>query len=197
MRHHAEFHQNQSNSYGDMAIYIFRKWRPSAIQEKSITVIKWTASYVCLLYMSVGTFDAQKVNYELTRGYLDLIVTYFCIMIIVSRVEDRKAVLGLFNFAYELQNGKKYAVDCSFYFSKCWIYYFVPDRGGKVLRWSCLSVCLSASICPEPHVRSSPVFCMLLMFVARSSSGSIAMLCTSGFVDDVIFARNRTLSSWK
>jgi len=32
-------------------------------------------------------------------------------MIIVSRVEDRKAVLGLFNFAYELQNGKKYAVD--------------------------------------------------------------------------------------
>lgn len=69
--------------------------------------------------MSVGTFDVQKVNYELTRGYLDLIVTYFCIMIIVSRVEDRKAVLGLFNFAYELQNGKKYAVDCSFYFSKC------------------------------------------------------------------------------
>jgi len=49
------------------------------------------------------------VNYDLTRGYLDLIVTYFCIMIIVSRVEDRKAVLGLFNFAYELQNGKKYA----------------------------------------------------------------------------------------
>jgi len=47
------------------------------------------------------------MNFDLTRGYLDLIVTYFCIMIIVSRVEDRKAVLGLFNFAYELQNGKK------------------------------------------------------------------------------------------
>jgi len=51
----------------------------------------------------------QKVNFDLTRSYLDLIVTYFCIMIIVSRVEDRRAVLGLFNFAYELQNGKKYA----------------------------------------------------------------------------------------
>jgi len=49
------------------------------------------------------------MNFDLTRAYLDLIVTYFCIMIIVSRVEDRKAVLGLFNFAYELQNGKKYA----------------------------------------------------------------------------------------
>ena len=60
----------------------------------------------------------QKVNYDLTRGYLDLIVTYFCIMIIVSRVDDRKAVLGLFNFACELQNGKKYAVELCFHFSK-------------------------------------------------------------------------------
>jgi len=49
------------------------------------------------------------MNFDLTRSYLDLIVTYFCIMIIVTRVEDRKAVLGLFNFAYELHNGKKYA----------------------------------------------------------------------------------------
>ena len=55
--------------------------------------------------------DVQKVNFDLTRGYLDLIVTYFCIMIIVSRVEDRKAVLGLFNFAYELHNGKQYVTD--------------------------------------------------------------------------------------
>jgi NCK-associated protein 1 len=58
------------------------------------------------------TMDASQVNfditvnYDLTRGYLDLIVTYFCIMILVSRVEDRKAVLGLYNFAFELQHGK-------------------------------------------------------------------------------------------
>lgn len=53
-------------------------------------------------------FCLQTVNFDLTRGYLDLIVTYFCIMILVSRVEDRKAVLGLFNFAFELQHGKTY-----------------------------------------------------------------------------------------
>lgn len=58
------------------------------------------------------TMDASQVNFdisvnfELTRGYLDVIVTYFCIMILVSRVDDRKAVLGLFNCAYELHNGK-------------------------------------------------------------------------------------------
>jgi NCK-associated protein 1 len=58
------------------------------------------------------TMDASQVNFDitvnfdLTRGYLDVIVTYFCIMILVSRVEDRKAVLGLYNCAYELQNGK-------------------------------------------------------------------------------------------
>jgi len=58
------------------------------------------------------TMDASQVNfdiavnYDLTKGYLDVIVTYFCIMILVSRVDDRKAVLGLFNCAYELHNAK-------------------------------------------------------------------------------------------
>jgi len=47
-------------------------------------------------------------------------VTYFCIMIIVTRVEDRKAVLGLFNFAYELHNGKKYA-SCSLHVCCSWL----------------------------------------------------------------------------
>jgi NCK-associated protein 1 len=59
------------------------------------------------------TMDASQVhfditlNYDLTKGYLDLIVTYIAVMILLSRVDDRKAVLGLFNFAFELQNGGK------------------------------------------------------------------------------------------
>ncbi|CAH1785632.1 unnamed protein product [Owenia fusiformis] len=57
------------------------------------------------------TIDACQVNlnislcYDLTKGYLDLIATYVAIMIMVSRVDDRKGVLGLFNFAYELIHG--------------------------------------------------------------------------------------------
>ena len=78
--------------------------------------LDWKGTCVCVcvcvhmctcVCKCLWTCDVQRVNYDLMRGYLDLIVTYFCIMIIVSRVEDRKSVLGLFNFAYELQNGKK------------------------------------------------------------------------------------------
>ena len=42
------------------------------------------------------------VNHELTKNYLDLVTTYVSLMILLSRVEDRKAVLGLFNAAYEM-----------------------------------------------------------------------------------------------
>ncbi|KAJ1522587.1 hypothetical protein ONE63_001770 [Megalurothrips usitatus] len=54
------------------------------------------------------TMDACQVhmditlNYDLTKGYLDLVITYMTLMILLSRVEDRKAVLGLFNAAYEM-----------------------------------------------------------------------------------------------
>lgn len=50
----------------------------------------------------------QTVNFDLTKGYLDLIVTYVSVLVLLARVEDRKAVLGLFNFAHELMHGKAY-----------------------------------------------------------------------------------------
>lgn len=46
-----------------------------------------------------------SINFDLTRGYLDLMATYVSLMILVSRVEDRKAVIGLFNTAHELTHG--------------------------------------------------------------------------------------------
>ncbi|KAH8356123.1 hypothetical protein KR093_006451, partial [Drosophila rubida] len=58
------------------------------------------------------TMDACQIhlditlNFELTKNYLDLVVTYVSLMIVLSRVEDRKAVLGLYNAAYELQNNQ-------------------------------------------------------------------------------------------
>ena len=51
-------------------------------------------------------FFFQTVNFDATKGYLDLIITYVSIMILLSRVDDRRSVLGLFNFAYELLHGK-------------------------------------------------------------------------------------------
>jgi len=53
-----------------------------------------------------GIYFDLAVNFDLTRLYLDLIVTYVSIMIMLCRVEDRKAVLGLFAAAYESMHGK-------------------------------------------------------------------------------------------
>jgi len=58
----------------------------------------------------------------------------------------------------------------------------------------CVCVCLSAIISPELHVRSSPVFVHVTY-----GRGSVLLwrrsdtLCTSGFMDDVIFAHKPRL----
>ncbi|VDM37485.1 unnamed protein product [Toxocara canis] len=56
--------------------------------------------------------DASQVkldialNYDLTAGYMNLVVNLICVMVLLSRVDDRKAVLGLFNAAFEMTNGQ-------------------------------------------------------------------------------------------
>lgn len=45
------------------------------------------------------------MNHDLTKGYLDLMVTYVSLFLLLARVEDRKAVLGLFNVAHEMTHG--------------------------------------------------------------------------------------------
>ena len=58
----------------------------------------------------------------------------------------------------------------------------------------CVYVCLSAIISSKLHVRSSPnFFSMLPVAVARSLWRRSDKLCTSGFMDDVIFARKLRL----
>ncbi|XKL65966.1 hypothetical protein PGB90_009386 [Kerria lacca] len=57
-----------------------------------------TTMDACQLHLDI------TVNFELTKAYLDLVSTYVTLMIMLSRVEDRKAVLGLYSAAYELLN---------------------------------------------------------------------------------------------
>ncbi|CAL1535112.1 unnamed protein product [Lymnaea stagnalis] len=58
------------------------------------------------------TIDACQVqmditlNFDLTKTYLELIATYVSIMILMSKVDDRKIVLALYNCAFEFMNGK-------------------------------------------------------------------------------------------
>ncbi|TMS37405.1 hypothetical protein L596_004342 [Steinernema carpocapsae] len=46
------------------------------------------------------------VNHDVTTAYLNLVVNLICLMILLSKVEDRRAVLGLFNAAYDLSHGQ-------------------------------------------------------------------------------------------
>lgn len=64
---------------------------------------------VCELLTCMDAFQVFldiTVNFELTRNYLDLITIYVSLMVLLSKVEDRKAVLGLFNAAYEMVHGQ-------------------------------------------------------------------------------------------
>lgn len=65
--------------------------------------------HVCEL---LTTMDACQlsldiaINYDLTKAYLDLVVTYVSLMILPSRVEDRKAVLSLYNISHDIIHGQ-------------------------------------------------------------------------------------------
>lgn len=65
----------------------------------------WDSHFLNLLDLTLFLIVRQVINVDLTRSYLDLITTYVSLMILVSRVEDRKAVIGLFNTAHELTHG--------------------------------------------------------------------------------------------
>ena len=57
------------------------------------------------------TLDACQItldvtnNFDATRLYLNVVSIYVRLMILLSRVDDRKAVLGLFNAAHEMVHG--------------------------------------------------------------------------------------------
>ncbi|XP_055900787.1 nck-associated protein 1-like isoform X2 [Biomphalaria glabrata] len=46
------------------------------------------------------------LNFDLTKNYLELVTSYITLMILISQVDDRKAVLSLYNNAFELKNSK-------------------------------------------------------------------------------------------
>lgn len=64
------------------------------------------------------TIDACQIhfdialNFDLTKNYLDLIATYVSLMILLSKVDDRKTVLGLYTIAHEMVHGQGFVSSC-------------------------------------------------------------------------------------
>lgn len=63
------------------------------------------------VYELLNTIDASlcffniAVNFDFTKSYLDLITTYASVIITLSRIDDKKPLVGMFNCAHEMTNG--------------------------------------------------------------------------------------------
>uniref|UniRef100_A0A672YG36 NCK associated protein 1 like n=1 Tax=Sphaeramia orbicularis TaxID=375764 RepID=A0A672YG36_9TELE len=74
-------------------------------------------SHLCLIFIQdhvyelLNTIDACQCffdiafNFDFTKNYLDLITTYTSVIITLSRIDDKKALVGMFNCAHEMTNG--------------------------------------------------------------------------------------------
>uniref|UniRef100_A0AAQ5XE96 Nck-associated protein 1 n=1 Tax=Amphiprion ocellaris TaxID=80972 RepID=A0AAQ5XE96_AMPOC len=77
------------------------------LQKEKSEILKNLALYY-FTFVDVMEFKVGKlttVNFDLTKNYLDLVVTYTTLMIILSRIEERKAIIGLYNYAHEMTHG--------------------------------------------------------------------------------------------
>ncbi|XP_014882810.1 nck-associated protein 1-like, partial [Poecilia latipinna] len=63
------------------------------------------------VYELLNTIDACQCffdiasNFDFTKNYLDLLSTYASVIILLSRIDDKKVLVGMFNCAHEMTNG--------------------------------------------------------------------------------------------
>uniref|UniRef100_A0A674DHW0 Nck-associated protein 1 n=1 Tax=Salmo trutta TaxID=8032 RepID=A0A674DHW0_SALTR len=88
--------------------FIVRKFPAVETRNNNVSL---SFDHVCEL---LNTIDACQVffditvNFDLTKNYLDLVVTYTNLMMLLSRIEERKAIIGLYNYAHEMTHGSRY-----------------------------------------------------------------------------------------
>nr|XP_057911468.1 nck-associated protein 1-like isoform X1 [Doryrhamphus excisus] len=93
----------------------------TSIQRQKSDVMEATTSYYDSfldviefrdhVYELLNTIDACQcffdiaVNFDFTKSYLDLIITYASVIITLARIDDKKALVGMFNCAHEMTKG--------------------------------------------------------------------------------------------
>ncbi|XP_040890168.1 nck-associated protein 1-like [Toxotes jaculatrix] len=93
----------------------------NSIQRQKSEVLSATSSYYDSfldviefrdhVYELLNTIDACQclfdieINFDFTKNYLDLIVTYTSVIIMLSRIDEKKALVGMYNCAHEMTNG--------------------------------------------------------------------------------------------
>ncbi|KAM9799180.1 nck-associated protein 1-like [Syngnathus typhle] len=93
----------------------------TSIQRQKSEVMEATSSYYDSfldviefrdhVYELLNTIDASQcffdiaINFDFTKSYLDLIITYTSVIITLARVDEKKAFVGMFNCAHEMSKG--------------------------------------------------------------------------------------------
>uniref|UniRef100_A0A8D0D8V3 NCK associated protein 1 like n=1 Tax=Sander lucioperca TaxID=283035 RepID=A0A8D0D8V3_SANLU len=88
----------------------------TGIQRQKSEVLAATTSYydsfldviefrVIASLFSHNMTRSTAINFDFTKNYLDLIITYTSVIITLSRIDDKKALVGMFNCAHEMTNG--------------------------------------------------------------------------------------------
>uniref|UniRef100_A0A8C5UC72 Nck-associated protein 1 n=1 Tax=Malurus cyaneus samueli TaxID=2593467 RepID=A0A8C5UC72_9PASS len=88
----AQLQKEKSEILKNLALYYFTF---VDVMEFKVRNYKCVNRSVTLLFL----------NFDLTKNYLDLIITYTTLMILLSRIEERKAIIGLYNYAHEMTHG--------------------------------------------------------------------------------------------
>lgn len=115
--------------------------------------------HVCELLTTMDAYQVEldiSTNFDLTKSYLDLVTTYVSLMVLLSRVEDRKAVLGLFNAAYESIHG---ATDPSF-----------PRLGSMIIEYDVPFKKLSEEFVPHSRLLSQALCSLIPIYLSRNVS---------------------------
>lgn len=50
----------------------------------------------------------QHINYDFTKSYLDLVVTYVSLILLLARTEDRRLLIGMYHCAHEMSHGTRW-----------------------------------------------------------------------------------------
>ncbi|XP_077428322.1 nck-associated protein 1-like isoform X1 [Vanacampus margaritifer] len=93
----------------------------TSIQRQKSEVMEATTSYYDSfldviefrdhVYELLNTIDASQcffnitINFDFTKSYLDLIITYTSVIATLTRIDEKKALVGMFNCAHEMSKG--------------------------------------------------------------------------------------------
>lgn len=131
---------------------------------KSLTLYYYTfvdlldyKDHVCELLTTMDACQLSldiEINFDLTKAYLDLVTTYVSLMILPSRIDDRKAVLSLFNLSHDMLHGSS---DPSF-----------PRLGQMIIDYDQPMKKLSEEFIPHSKVLSQALLSLHQIFPMRT-----------------------------